>query len=196
MLPKLMADEFYSISADAVARALLGMRLVRILDDQRVAGIITETEAYSGEMDQACHARAGQTARTAVMYGPPGRAYIYFTYGMHWMLNVVCEAEGFPAAVLLRGIQVDEGQNLVSLRRAGIHQKAWTDGPAKLCRALEIDGRLNGLDLTRSNCQLWIEPGPPILEKDVIRGPRVGIGYAGEPWLSIPWRFQLISKGL
>ena len=85
-----------------VARELLGMRLVRCLNGERLAGIILETEAYHGQEDLACHARAGHTARTAVMYGPPGRAYIYFTYGMHWCLNCVTGDVGFPAAVLIR----------------------------------------------------------------------------------------------
>ncbi len=183
--------EFYAPPADQVARALLGMRLVRMLSGQRVSAIVSETEAYRGEQDQACHARAGRTARTAVMYGPPGRAYIFFTYGMHWMLNVVCELEGYPAAVLLRAIQVEEGSDQVARRRAGIPPRAWTDGPAKLCRALDISGSLNGLDLTRPNGQLWIEPAPSIPETIVLRGPRVGIDYAAEPWLSIPWRFRI-----
>lgn len=187
--------EFYSIPASAAARALLGMRLVRLLDGKRVSGTIIETEAYQGEEDRACHARAGKTARTAVMYGPPGRAYIYFTYGMHWMLNVVCEREGFPAAVLLRAIQLEEGQELArsprSSRQTGLPARSRTDGPARLCRALAIDGSLNAIDLTQPNQQLWIEPGPPIPEERVHRGPRVGIPYAAEPWLSLPWRFQV-----
>jgi DNA-3-methyladenine glycosylase len=183
--------EFYSIPASSVARALLGMRLVRVLDDVRLVGRITETEAYCGEEDQACHARAGRTPRTAVMYGPAGRAYIYFTYGMHWMLNVVCEKADFPAAVLIRAVQPLEGLELIAKRRAGVRPRLWTDGPAKLCRAFGIDGSLNGLDLTTENNQLWIETGPPAAEEEVLSGPRVGIGYAGEPWLSMPWRFQL-----
>jgi DNA-3-methyladenine glycosylase len=183
--------EFYSIPASRVARSLLGMHLVRVLEGVRLVGKIIETEAYQGEEDQACHARAGRTARTAVMYGPPGRAYIYFTYGMHWMLNVVCEEVGFPAAVLVRGVQPLEGLDQIALRRPGVPQRSWTDGPAKLCRAFGIDGSLNSLDLTTPNSQMWIEAGQPPAEDQVMRGPRVGIGYAGEPWLSMPWRFLL-----
>lgn len=186
--------EFYSIPASTVARSLLGMHLVRVLEGVRLVGRITETEAYRGEEDQACHARAGRTQRTAVMYGPAGRAYIYFTYGMHWMLNVVCEAPDFPAAVLVRGVQPLEGLEQIAQRRAGVPPRAWTDGPAKLCRAFGIDGSLNNLDLTAANGQLWIEAGQPTAEEQVISGPRVGIGYAGEPWLSMPWRFLLSDE--
>lgn len=185
--------EFYSIPASAAARALLGMRLVRMLEGKRVSGRIIETEAYQGEEDQACHARAGRTRRTAIMYGPAGRAYIYFTYGMHWMLNVVCDAVDVPAAVLIRAVEPLEGLELIGARRAGVAARAWTDGPAKLCKAFGIDGALNGTDLTGSNGALWIEKGPEVPEEQVRRGPRIGISYAQEPWLSIPWRFSLLQ---
>src|ERR1700690_703734 len=111
--------EFYDRSTLTVARELIGSRLVRILDGQRLAGLITETEAYIGEKDLGCHAKAGRTARTAVMYGPSGHAYVYFTYGNHWMLNVVTEHEGFPAAVLLRAIQPVECVEIMARRRSG-----------------------------------------------------------------------------
>ena len=182
---------FYSIPADAAARALLGMRLVRRLGGEVLTGVICETEAYRGEEDKACHARSGRTPRNAPLYGPPGLAYIYFTYGMHWMLNVVCEAEGFPAAVLIRAVRPERGLERIASNRAGVEVEHWTDGPAKLCKAFEIDGRLNLLDLTRPNGELWIEPGSAVPEEQILRGPRVGIGYAAEPWLSIPWRFRL-----
>jgi len=185
-----LSSEFYSIPAPQAARALLGMRLVRCLDGQRLAGLIVETEAYRGEQDQACHAHAGRTQRTSVMYGPPGTAYIYFTYGMHWMLNVVCEEPGFPAAVLIRAVSVCEGAQTVALRRLGVKSAAWTDGPAKLCKAFDIDGRLNGSSLCQAGQALWIEPGQPVSDSLVSAGPRVGIDYAGEPWRSIPWRFR------
>jgi DNA-3-methyladenine glycosylase len=108
-LSPVVEELFYNRPAVEVARDLLGMRLVRILDGIRISGTIIETEAYAGEYDLACHARAGLTKRTAVMYGPPGRAYVYFTYGMHWLLNAVCLAEGDPAAVLIRAIEPEEG---------------------------------------------------------------------------------------
>ncbi len=165
------------------------MRLVRLLDGQRVGGIIVETEAYRGEEDLACHARHGLTPRTAVMYGPPGRAYVYFTYGMHWMLNCVASPAGYPAAVLLRAIRPLEGLDMIASRRAGRPAAIWTDGPGKLTQALEIDGKLNGVDLTSMEGFLWIEAGKPIPDEQVKIGPRVGLGGTPEPWLSLPWRF-------
>jgi DNA-3-methyladenine glycosylase len=125
-----------------VARELLGMRLVRQLDGLRLSGLILETEAYIGETDLGCHAKAGRTRRNAVMYGPPGHAYVYFTYGMHWMLNAVTGPEGFPAAVLLRAIQPLEGTERISLRRQGRDCL----GPARLTQALALDLAFNGAD--------------------------------------------------
>lgn len=182
---------FYERDVVVCARALLGMRLVRLLGGVRLSGIICETEAYRGEEDLACHARAGRTPRTAVMYGPPGRAYIYFTYGMHWCLNAVCMAEGFPAAVLIRAIQPVEGLAVIAERRKGQPQKSWTDGPAKLTAALGIDRRLNGCDLTDPTGELRIEPGEPVPDAAVAVTPRIGLGATPEPWQSMPWRFLI-----
>lgn len=181
--------EFYARSTLTVARRLLGARLVRLLDGERLTGFITETEAYIGETDLACHARAGRTARTQVMYGPPGRAYVYFTYGMHWLLNVVTEEEGFPAAVLIRAVQVEAGRQVIAARRAGVKSSAWTNGPARLTAAFGIDGAQNGLDLTASAADLWIESGVVISDASVTIGPRVGLYNVPEPWKSMPWRF-------
>jgi DNA-3-methyladenine glycosylase len=180
---------FYEQETLTVARGLLGARLVRVLDGVRISGLITETEAYIGETDLACHARAGLTARTGVMYGPPGRAYVYFTYGMHWMLNAVCGPAGFPAAVLIRAMQIDSGMAQVAARRRGIAPAHWTDGPAKLARALAIDSVQNNIDLTDTSDGLWIEAGRQISAESVTIGPRVGLYTVPEPWKSIPWRF-------
>ena len=179
--------DFYDRDVLEVAQALLGQRLVRLVNGLRIAGIITETEAYRGSDDQACHARHGRTARNAVMFGPPGHAYIYFTYGMHWCLNAVCEREGFPAAVLIRALQPCEGLEQIAARRPNIPPAQWSNGPAKLTRAPEINGALNGIDLCDPNGALWIEAGQRPLTWH--SGPRIGIGYAPEPWRSIPWRF-------
>ncbi len=105
---------FYDRPTLTVARKLIGARLVRILDGVRLVGLITETEAYIGEKDLGCHAHVGKTNRNAVMFGTPGHAYVYFTYGNHWMLNAVTEREGFPAAVLIRAIQPIEGAEIMS----------------------------------------------------------------------------------
>jgi DNA-3-methyladenine glycosylase len=163
------------------------MRLVRLQEGVRLSGLILETEAYIGETDLGCHAKAGRTRRNAVMYGPPGHAYVYFTYGMHWMLNAVTGPEGFPAAVLLRAIQPLEGTDLILLRRQGRDCL----GPAKLTQALSLDGAFNGADLTYPASGLWIEAGQPQPESAVLTGPRVGLYTVPEPWKSIPWRFRV-----
>jgi DNA-3-methyladenine glycosylase len=181
-----LPQEFYDRPTLTIARALLGMRLVRILDGIRLTGMIIETEAYVGEADLGCHARSGRTRRNLVMYGPPGHAYVYFTYGMHWMLNAVTERAGFPAAVLIRAIQPLEGLEVISLRRQGRD----TFGPAKLTRALAIDGTLNGADLCDPLSNLRIEAGEPVTQADIITGPRVGLNTVPEPWKSMPWRFR------
>ena len=182
----ILPASFYNRPTPEVARDLLGARLVRILDGERLAGVIVECEAYVGEEDLACHASHGKTPRTAVMYGPAGHAYVYFTYGMHWMLNAVTERDGFPAAVLLRAILPLEGGQTMAARRNGRD----TLGPAKLTQALGIDGRLNGVDLGSTSSGLWVERGEPIAGEDVRRGPRVGLFTVPEPWKSLPWRFQ------
>ena len=139
MTTKLLRQAFIRPTLD-VARDLLGRRLVRITHDGlRLSGRIIEAEAYIGMDDLACHAKAGRTKRNQSMWGPPGHAYVYFTYGMHWMLNVVTEKEGFPAAVLLRAIQPQEGLKRMQRNRGGRQDLPLADGPAKLCQALEID---------------------------------------------------------
>lgn len=185
---------FYNRSVLHVTRELLGQRLVRLIDGQRVAGYIIETEAYQGESDLACHARAGRTPRTEALYGPPGHAYVYFIYGVHWMLNCVAEPKDQPAAVLIRAILPSEGLDCIAARRKQARPRDWTNGPARLCQALAIDGTFNEVDLTSTQGQLWIEPGPAVTESSIIIGPRVGISNVPEPWRSIPWRFQVDLK--
>jgi len=189
-----LTREFFMQPTLTIARQLLGMRLVRLDGGQRLSGYIMEVEAYYGEEDLACHARVGRTPRTQVMYGPPGHAYVYFTYGMHWCLNVVTEAEGFPAAVLLRSIEAEEGLEIIAQRRGAQPRQHWTDGPGKICQALDIDGRLNGADLCAPVAELFIEAGKEILPENVTISPRVGLNSVPEPWKSIPWRFR-VTKG-
>jgi len=189
--PARLPRSFFSRPTVAVARELLGQRLVRLDRGRRLSGLILETEAYVGEDDLACHARSGRTARTEVMYGLPGRAYVYFTYGLHWMLNVVAEREGFPAAVLLRAIQPCEGLDTMR-RRRGQPPERLTDGPAKLTQALGIDRDFNGHDLCAEDARLFIEMmgAPP--GSRVLVDRRVGLGRTPEPWLSKPWNFRLL----
>jgi len=184
---------FFARPTLQVARELLGARLVRLYQERRISGTIMEVEAYIGEQDLGCHAKAGLTPRTRVMFGPPGHAYVYFTYGMHWMLNFVTEDEGRPAAVLLRGIQPSEGLDLIAARRDGQPPAHWTDGPAKICQALAIDGDLNDADLCAPEAVLFLEPGRAIPDASVTSGPRVGLNNVPEPWRSIPWRYRTLG---
>ena len=139
--------DFYSRDTVTVARALLGQRLVRDLEGQRVSGRIVEVEAYDGQRDQASHARSGPTERNASMFGPPGHAYVYFIYGMHYCFNVVTEPKGNGAAALVRALEPVEGLDEMRARRSGWDGVALTNGPAKLCYALGIDRDLDGADL-------------------------------------------------
>ncbi|MCP9468629.1 MAG: DNA-3-methyladenine glycosylase [Nitrospira sp.] len=158
-----------------VARDLIGKYLVRHRGREVLAGKIVEVEAYVGTADKACHASKGRTARTDVMFGPPGVAYVYLIYGIYHCLNVVTEREGFPAAVLIRAAEVD-GEII--------------DGPGRLCRLFEIDRSLNRHDLTLKQ-SLWFEDrGIPVSRRNIDQLPRIGVDYAGE-WAHKPWRFRL-----
>lgn len=175
-----------------VARELLGKRLVKVESTHiRLSGYLCETEAYIGREDLACHARAGKTARNASMWGPPGHAYVYFTYGMHWMLNFVTESTGFAAAALIRGMVASEGIALMHERRPNRPEPTLTDGPAKLCQALAIDRDFDGHDLCHPNAQLFVEHGVSIPDEHVTVGPRVGLNNVPEPWKSVAWRFRV-----
>jgi DNA-3-methyladenine glycosylase len=181
----ILPRDFYNRSTLKVARDLIGARVVRLLDGIKLVGLITETEAYISQKDLACHAKAGITPRTQVMFGEPGHAYVYFTYGNHWMLNAVTEREGFPAAVLIRAIQPIDGMEVMSARRQGRD----TFGPGKLCQAMGITKSENGADLTETASGLWVEAGVQVPNSLVTKSPRVGLNNTPEPWLSKPWRF-------
>ncbi len=174
-----------------MARRLLGMRLIRNLHGIRTGGIIVETEAYRGEEDLACHAHVGKTRRNAMLYEEGGKSYVYFTYGMHWLVNAVTGVNGFPAAVLIRAILPMEGLEGIQARRSGQPQKQWCNGPAKICQALGIDGTLSGILLYQDNGELWIEEGNPVADELVKTSPRIGLGATPEPWLSLPWRYYV-----
>ncbi len=189
MKDEILPERFYKRYVVDVARDLLGKRLVRMLDGQRISGIIIETEAYDGIQDLACHARVGKTNRNAVMFGPAGRAYVYFTYGMHWCLNVVTGEQDYPAAVLIRAIDPLEGLTIIAEFRNQVNRKNWTNGPAKLTQAMQINGELNGINITQRDANLWIETGWQVEESLVQIGPRIGIANTPEPWRSMPWRF-------
>lgn len=183
---------FFARATLDVARDLLDCRLVRILDGHRVSGIITETEAYIGEEDQASHASVGQTARNQVMYGPPGYAYVYLIYGVHHCLNVVTEEEGFPAAVLIRALQPEDGIDVIRRHRTGRQDSELTDGPGKLCQALAIDRSFNEADLV-NGIDLFIERAHPVDDDKVVTTPRVGV-RGDDVALTVPWRFVIAEN--
>jgi DNA-3-methyladenine glycosylase len=184
-----LTRSFYARPTRQLAQALLGCRLVRRWNGHRLSGLIVEAEAYVGETDLACHAHVGRTARNAVMYGRPGLAYVYFTYGMHWMLNVVSEEVHYPAAVLIRALEPQEGIAVMLQHRPVSRPSELCRGPAKLTQALRIDQTLNGVDLCSRRGDLWIESGVPVPARSVMRGPRVGLFTTPEPWKSKPWRY-------
>ena len=172
---KVLLRSYFSRPTIEVARSLIGKYLVRENEQGSVAGRIVEVEAYVGPEDKACHASKGRTARTEVLFGPPGHAYVYLCYGMHEMLNVVTEQDGFPAAILLRAVECD-GMLI--------------DGPGRLTRAFGIDRRLNRCDLTAGEA-LWFEDRGESLPRGALKTyPRIGVDYAGE-WAKKPWRFRL-----
>ena len=182
-----LTRDFFGRETLTLARELLGQRLVRVIEGQRLSGRIVEVEAYIGEEDAACHASAGRTERTEVMYGPPGHAYVYFIYGMYHCLNVVAEQEGFPAAVLIRAIEPEEGLEVMRTNRPGRPDMELTDGPGKLCQALGIDLRLNGVDLCTSD-ELFLERAEPVPKARIVATPRVGV-RGDEAAVNAPWRF-------
>ena len=187
--------DFFARPTLAVARKLLGQRLVRYVEGQRLSGIIVETEAYIGPEDSASHASKGRTARTEVMFGPPGQAYVYLIYGMYYMLNLITEQAGIPAAVLIRAIEPQEGTAAMQRHRQRAGRPApkidqITNGPGKLCQALRIDKTLHNWDVTLGQ-QLWLENGQVIAEANVASGPRIGIDYAAPQDRAAPWRFWI-----
>lgn len=188
---KVLDQPFYRRPTLVVARELLGKKLVRERNGTELSGIIIETEAYLGQKDSACHAYRGRTPRNAVMFGPPGHAYVYFTYGMHFLLNLVTEEEGNPCAVLIRALEPLAGiDEMRTLRR---RPKGLTDGPAKLCQALAIDKTFNGWDVTKGE-KLWVEKKRNVPAGRVITTPRIGIDYAAPQHRSAPWRFLMAGR--
>ena len=165
-----------------VAPTLLGA----VLRAGRVAVRLTEVEAYAGEQDPGSHAFRGRTPRTEVMFGPAGRAYVYFTYGMHWCMNVVTGPDGEASAVLLRAGEVVEGIEEARVRRPGAKDRDLARGPARLTKALGVDGSYGGTDLLDPASPLRLSPGNPVDPALVRVGPRVGVGGEGAP---TPWRF-------
>lgn len=178
-----MASE---LNADAVsaARRLLGCEFERELDGSLVRVRIVETEAYD-QTDAASHSYKGKTPRTDIMFGPAGHLYVYFTYGMHYCMNVVVGEEGYGAAVLIRAVEPISGEELLVQRRQGKHGVELTNGPAKLCQALGVDKAMNGHDLTKSPLKLAMRS--PLANSEIITTERIGISQAKD----MSWRFYV-----
>jgi DNA-3-methyladenine glycosylase len=167
--------KFYSNDTLEVAEKLLGKYLVRRYRSKELCLMITDIEAYIGQDDKACHASCGETERNKVMFGQGGRWYVYFTYGMHWMLNIVTESKDYPAAVLIRG--TDKVQ-----------------GPARITKFLKINKKFNGLPANKKS-GLWIEDrGFKIKASEIKKSPRVGVDYAGAVWAKKLWRLSLLRE--
>ena len=170
---KTLPQSFFNKKTLAVARELLGKYLVREIGGKIIREKITETEAYVGPHDLACHSSRGRTPRCEPMFNEAGTIYVYFTYGMHWMLNIVTEEKEFPAAVLIRGTE-----NIT--------------GPARLTKKFQIDKKLNGKKLGKKS-RLWVESDLKIenFKLKIIRTPRIGVSYARDGWAEKPYRFVL-----
>ena len=205
-----ISRDFFARPATEVAPELLGC----VLEHETAAGLVavelTEVEAYEGRTDPASHAYRGQTRRNAFMFGPPGHAYVYFTYGMHFCVNLVCQREDSASAVLLRAGAVIAGEELARARRsgrkpgrepgdgpdqAGLASRELARGPARLCRALDIDRSLDGADVCLASSPLRVrEPGQGastmVRSEDIARGPRVGVSRGAE----VPWRFWIAGE--
>lgn len=179
---------FYARPTALVARRLLGQILVSRVRGRAVAGRIVETEAYLGPHDPACHAFGHRrTARTEPLYGLPGTAYVYFTYGMHWCLNAVTERADYPAAVLIRALEPLEGIELMRRRRGRVDDRALCAGPARLCEALGVTGTQNGSSLQTGPVRI-VRDVPRV--KSVLVTPRIGISTARD-W---PLRFTIADS--
>ncbi|HPW54910.1 MAG: DNA-3-methyladenine glycosylase [Thermoanaerobaculaceae bacterium] len=186
---------FYQRPTETVAEELLGKLLVRRLPEGLVALRLCEIEAYLGVDDPACHTFGGRrTPRTEVMWGEAGHLYVYFTYGMHFCANVVTSGPGEPEAALLRGGVVLAGVGLVERRRGRRDRRGWLDGPGRLCRGLGLGRAENGADLTVGGAIWLADDGVRVPSGSVVRGPRVGVAYAGEAagW---PLRFRVEPDG-
>ena len=180
-----------ALPARVLAPRLLGAVVRSTAGGGEVAVRLTEVEAYEGGDDPASHAFRGSTARTAVMFGPAGHLYCYFTYGMHWCANIVCGADGVASAVLLRAGEVVRGTELAAVRRpAARTQVELARGPARLAACLGLGRSQNGVDLCDESAPVVLESMPPRRPRGVVNGPRVGISSAQER----PWRFWLPNE--
>lgn len=174
---KILKRNFYSKNTLYVAKNLLGCILVRKIGKKEIRGTITETEAYVGLDDLASHASRGRTPRTELMFGEAGHTYVYLVYGMYHCLNIVTEKKNFPSAILIRAVKIDDAE----------YKK--TNGPGKICKFMQIDRELNGVDITMGK-KIWIEKGKRVDESKIKTSKRIGVAYAKHS-AEYPWRFLL-----
>jgi DNA-3-methyladenine glycosylase len=187
-LRPVLAASFYDRETEDVARDLLGCVLASRTPEGLAAGVIVETEAYLGPHDPACHAAAGLTERTHHLHGPPGTAYVYFIYGMHWCVNAVTREQGHGSAVLLRALEPIVGLSLMRARRPRARTECdLTSGPARLCEALAIDGRHNGQRLFRGSLRIHEGESVPAVRVGV--SARIGITKAHD------WPLRFFVRG-
>jgi DNA-3-methyladenine glycosylase len=182
---------FYLRPTLRVARALLGQLLVHETADGTTVGRIVEVEAYRGPADRAAHSAGGhRSPRNEAMWGPPGHAYVYFVYGMHHCMNVVCQPPDVPEAVLVRALEPVRGEALMRRRRRLADAPSWRlcRGPGALCQAMGIGRAENGADLVRG--RLRVVAAPPVPGGGIVRTPRLGVAYAGDD-AARPWRFAV-----
>ena len=191
MLGDRLPRSFFARDVLTVAPALLGATVSH-------AGVsirLTEVEAYAGESDPGSHAFRGPTPRTAVMFGPAGHLYVYFTYGMHWCANVVCGDDGAASAVLLRSGEVVAGQEVAAARREGVRRRDWARGPARLATTLGLHGAQTGADGCAADSAVVFHAPAAVLDPGLVRtGPRVGVSGAGGDAQAHPWRFWLADE--
>jgi len=188
---RVLPRSFFDRDPVEVARDLLG-RVVESWTPEGIVAIrLVETEAYAGQDDPASHAWRGPTPRSAVMFGPPGRLYVYFTYGMHHCANVVCGPDNLASAVLMRAGEVVDGVDLArARRRPGAPERALASGPANLAACLGLDTSWTGTDVVVAGSPLRLRAGSPVPDEAVVAGPRVGITRAVER----PWRFRVAGN--
>ncbi len=175
-MASVLRKDFFDRPTLDVAKELIGKQLCRRLQKGKIQrAVICETEAYDGFEDRASHAHRGVTPRNAIMFGPPGYAYVYLCYGVHWLLNIVTRERGYPAAVLIRGVE------------------GFT-GPGRLTKHFQINRAFNGQLLTRAS-DLWLEDCKSFIQPEKITTtPRIGIDYAGAEWKAMPWRFVALNN--
>ena len=181
-MQKILSKKFFNRPTIAVAKDLVGKYIVRQQNDKQIALMITEVEAYDGQHDLASHASHGRTERTKIMFGEAGQFYIYFVYGMHWLMNIVTGPKDYPAAVLLRaGSYYDPAAK----------KEIALNGPARLAKFLRITDIQNGQCTDRKTGAWFEDRGKRIKPSQIITGKRIGVDYAGSVWANKPYRFTL-----